>query len=71
MSRVDLIKLAQMDFLTRGDIYVINKLSDSKLIVWANGFDEAEDVFRTYYKGKCVKVESIEKIEKDVIRFAI
>ena len=71
MSRVDLIKLAQMNFLTRGDIYVINKLSDSKLIVWANGIDEAEDVFRTYYKGKCVEVESIEKIEKDVVRFAI
>lgn len=63
--------LRAMKIIAHGDLYVINRFSDSKLIVWANGFDEAEDVFRTYYKGKCVEVESIEKIEKNVVRFAI
>lgn len=68
---IDLQKLSAMKIIAHGDLYVINRLSDSKLIVWANGFDEAEDVFRSYYKGKCVEVESIEKMEKDVVRFAI
>lgn len=64
-------ELIKRKIIMHGNLYVINRLSDSKLIVWANGLDEAEDVFRTYYKGKCVEVESIEKIEKDVVRFAI
>lgn len=68
MSSDDLRRLRQMKIIAHGELYVINRLSDSKLIVWANGFDEAEDVFCTYYKGKCVEVKSI---EKDVVRFAI
>lgn len=71
MTRATLSELIKRKIIMHGDLYVINRLSDSKLIVWANGFDEAEDVFRTYYKGKCVDVESIEKIETDVVRFAI
>jgi hypothetical protein len=71
MTRATLTELIKRKIIMHGDLYVINRLSDSKLKVWANGFDEAEDVFRAYYKGKCIEVESIEQIEKDVVRFAI
>ena len=71
MNRATVAELVKMKIIMHGDLYVINRFSDSKLIVWANGFDEAEDIFQTYYKGKCIEVESIEKIEKDVVRFAI
>jgi hypothetical protein len=50
---------------------VINWGLESELKVWSNGEDEALEIFKTYHKPKNYEVFSIDKLEKDVVRFAI
>jgi hypothetical protein len=64
-------KLRAMKIIAHGDVYVINWGLESELKVWANGEDEALDIFRTFHKPNSYEVFSIDKLEKDVVRFAI
>jgi hypothetical protein len=64
-------ELRAMKIITHGDIYVINWGLESELKVWSNGEDEALEIFKTYHKPKNYEVFSIDKLEKDVVRFAI
>jgi hypothetical protein len=68
---IDLQKLASMNIIMHGNVYVINWGLESELKVWSNGEDEALEIYKTYHKPKNYEVFSIDKLEKDVVRFAI
>jgi hypothetical protein len=68
---IDLQKLASMNIIMHGNVYVINWGLESELKVWSNGEDEALEIFKSYHKPKNYEVFSIDKLEKDVVRFAI
>lgn len=67
----DLQKLIDMKIITYGKVYVINWVLESELKVWANGEDEAIDIFNTFHKPKAFDVFSIDELENNVVRFAI
>jgi len=64
-------ELRTMNIIAHGNVYVINWGLESELKVWSNGEDEALEIFKTYHKPKNYEVFSIDKLEKDVVRFAI
>lgn len=68
---ISIEELRDMDIITHGDVYVINWGLESELKVWSNGEDECLEIFKTYHKSKKYEVFSIDKLEKDVVRFAI
>jgi hypothetical protein len=68
---ISIEELRDMNVIAHGDVYVINCGLESELKVWSNGEDEALEIFKTYHKPKNYEVFSIDKLEKDVVRFAI
>lgn len=68
---ISIEELRDMNIIAHGNVFVINWGLESELKVWSNGEDEALEIFRTYHKPKNYEVFSIDKLEKDVVRFAI
>lgn len=68
---ISIEELRDMNIIAHGNVYVINWGLESELKVWSNGEDEALEIFKTYHKPKNYEVFSIDKLEKDVVRFAI
>lgn len=68
---ISIEELRDMNIIAHGNVYVINWGLESELKVWSTGEDEALEIFKTYHKPKNYEVFSIDKLEKDVVRFAI
>lgn len=68
---IDLQKLASMKIIMHGNVYVVNWGLDSELKVWAMSEDEAAEIFRAFFKPVNHEVFSIDKLEDNVVRFAI